>query len=78
MTKQAIIERTIKALNQLPEDKAEEVFVFADFAVKRYEEQLLMRGINRLVSESQAFDFLKNDEDLYTEGDLKEACHGQG
>jgi len=47
MTKQAIIERTIKALNQLPEDKAE-------------------------------FDFLKNEEDLYTEGDLKEACHVQG
>ena len=78
MTKQAIIERTIKALNQLPEDKAEEVFAFADFAVKRYEEQLSRRGINRLVSESQAFDFLKNEEDLYTEGDLKEAYHGQG
>ena len=31
MTKQAIIERTIKAINQLPEDKAEEISAFADF-----------------------------------------------
>jgi hypothetical protein len=31
MTRQIIIERTLKAINQLPEDKAEEISDFADF-----------------------------------------------
>lgn len=35
MTRQAIIERTIKAINQLPEDKEEEISDFADFVIKK-------------------------------------------
>lgn len=76
MTRQAIIERTVKAINQLPEDKAEEISDFADFVIKRYEEQLLTKGIAQLVGNSQAFDFLKDEEDLYTEADIKEPYNG--
>ena len=65
MTRQAIIERTIKAINQLPEDKAEEISDFADFVSKRYEEYSITQGIQKLTSESQAFDFLNAEEDLY-------------
>jgi hypothetical protein len=65
MTKQLIIEKTVKAINQLPEDKA-------DFIAKRYEEHSLLQGIQQLTSKSQTFDFLKDEEDLYTEADLKE------
>jgi hypothetical protein len=72
MTRQLIIERTIKVINQLPEDKAEEISDFADFIIKRYEEQRLIEGIQQLTSNSQTFDFLKDDEDLYSEADLKE------
>lgn len=76
MTKLAIIERTIKAINQLPEDKAKEISEFADFVTKRYEEQKLTIGIQQLTSNSNAFDFLDNEEDLYTETDLKEVYNG--
>ena len=38
MTRKIIIERTLKVINQLPEDKAEEISDFADFVFKRYEE----------------------------------------
>ncbi|MFC0776067.1 hypothetical protein [Terrimonas alba] len=76
MTRKAIIERTLKAINQLPEDKAEEISAFADFVIKRYEEQKLGEGIQHLVSNSRAFDFLKDEEDLYTEDDLKEVYNG--
>ena len=76
MNKQAIIERTLKAINQLPEEKAEEISDFADFVAKRYEEQRLTEGIQKLTSSSQAFDFLHNEEDLYTEADLKEVYNG--
>jgi len=63
MTKQAIIDRTIKIINQLPESKAEEISDFADFVIKRYEEQTLTEGIQNIVSTSQAFDFLDNHEE---------------
>jgi uncharacterized membrane-anchored protein YjiN (DUF445 family) len=76
MTRQAIIERTLKAINQLPEEKAEEISDFAEFMMKQYEEQQLSKGIQRLTVGSQAFDFLNDEEDLYTEADLKEKYNG--
>ena len=76
MTRQAIIERTIKAINQLPEEKAEQISDFADFLAKRYEEQLLAQGIQSLTSKSQTFDFLNKDEEIYSVADLKEIYNG--
>jgi hypothetical protein len=76
MTKQLIIERTLKIINQLPEDKAAEISDFADFVFKRYEEYELTKGIQQMVSESQTFDFLNNEEDLYSLADLKEVYSG--
>jgi hypothetical protein len=76
MTKQTIIERTIHAINQLPLNKAEEIVDFVDFIIKRYEEQLLTEGIQQLASEGQTFDFLNQEEDLYTVSDLKEVYNG--
>ncbi|MBK6544396.1 MAG: hypothetical protein IPO86_00455 [Saprospiraceae bacterium] len=71
MTKQAIIERTVKIINQLPESKAEEISDFADFVIKRYEEQSLIGGIQNIISSSQSFDFLSKEEEIYSEKDLK-------
>ena len=76
MTRQIIIERTMKAINQLPEDKAEEILDFADFVIKRHEEQSLTAGIQKLTAESQGFDFLNTEEDLYSLIDLKEVYNG--
>lgn len=76
MTRQAIIERTLNAINRLPSDKAEEISDFADFVTKRYEEHRLTEGIQMLTSNSQTFDFLNNEEDLYSEADLKEVYNG--
>lgn len=76
LSKQAIIDRTIKAINLLPTDKAEEISDFADFVSKRYEEQQLAQGIQQLAAESQAFAFLHDEEDLYTEANLKEIYNG--
>jgi hypothetical protein len=71
MTKQIIIERTLKAINQLPEDKAEEISDFADFVFKKYEEQELSKGIQKLAAEGHSFDFLESEEELYSVSDLK-------
>ena len=76
MTRKAIIERTIKAINQLPEEKAEQISDFADFLAKRYEENLLMKGIQTIAAKSQTFDFLNNEEEIYSVADLKEIYNG--
>jgi hypothetical protein len=76
MTRQAIIERALKVINQLPEDKAEEISDFTEFMMNQYEEQQLTKGIQQIAANSKAFDFLNNEEDLYTEDDLKEVYNG--
>ena len=76
MTRQAIIERTIKAINQLPEDKAEEISDFADFVIKKFEDNRITESIQQLASNSKAFDFLNDEEDLYSSNDLKEKYNG--
>lgn len=76
MTKQLIIERTLKAINQLPDDKAEEISDFADFVFKRHEEQELSKGLQSIVSESEAFNFLNDEQEIYSVADSKEVFNG--
>jgi len=77
MTRRIIIERTVNAINQLPEDKAVEISDFAEFIIKRYEEQRLTEGIQNLTSKSQSFDFLAEEEEIYSLADLKEVYNGE-
>ncbi|WP_194975154.1 hypothetical protein [Aquiflexum lacus] len=72
MTKQGLINWTIEALEKLPEDKVSEIAEFADFVLKKHEEQIIQKGIETLVSKSDSFAFLTEEEDLYDESDLKE------
>jgi hypothetical protein len=76
MTKQAIIDRTIQAINQLPEDKAIEISDFADFVIKRHEEHKLTKGIQEMTANSETFNFLNEEEELYSESDLKQKYGG--
>ena len=76
MTRELIIEQTLKVINQLPIDKAEEISDFADFIFKRYEELELTNGIQKIASESLVYNFLNNEEEIYTVADLKEVYNG--
>ncbi len=76
MTKQALIERTIGAINKLPQEKAEEVLDFVILLLKRHEERMLTEGLHLLASTASALDFLHEEEDLYTLADLKKVYHG--
>lgn len=75
MTRQAIIKRTIQVINKLPTEKACEISDFADYLIKKYEEQLLTVNIQKLVTESESFNFLNEEEELYSLTDLKERYH---
>lgn len=72
MTHQTIIEKTLQAINRLPEDKAEEISDFADFVSKRYEDHKLIESIQKMATDSKTFAFLKDEEDIYTLSDLKQ------
>ncbi len=72
MTKEVLINRTVDYLKNLPDEKVAEVADFTEYLYQKYEEYILNRGIRKLVSESKSFEFLKEEEDLYTLNDLKE------
>ncbi len=71
MTKEAIIEKTLKTLNVLPNERAEEIADFADFVMRKYENQLLVQDIQKLTLEGKAFEFLNEEEDLYSLKDIR-------
>lgn len=72
MKREILIQRTITTLSKLPENKVNEVADFAEYILKKYDEEILRQGIQNLTSDSKSFDFLKNEEDLYVLKDLKE------
>ena len=72
MTHQALIQKTLAALSKLPQEKASEIADFAEYILKKYDEEILQKGIEKLTSTSKAYDFLKTEDTIYTVADLKE------
>jgi len=72
MNRQVLINNTINKIKQLPDMKIKEVNDFADFLLSKIDDKIIREGIQELTSNSRAFDFLKNEEDLYSINDLKE------
>lgn len=72
MTREAIIQKTIEVLSALPDDKIEEVSDFADYILKKYDERSLQQEMQVLVEQSDTFNFLSEEEELYSIKDLKE------
>ena len=66
MTKEHLIEKTVDYLENLPDDKVIEVADFTEYLYHKYDEYVLNKGIQKLVSESKSFDFLQEEEELYT------------
>ena len=71
MTKEALIKKTLRSISKLPKEIIMEVSGFADFILKKYDEEILQQGIEELVSSSNYMEWLKNEEDLYSVNDLK-------
>lgn len=72
MNRRVLIENTINKIRQLPDLKIKEINDFADFLLSKIDESITREGIQNLISESKSFDFLKDEEDIYTVNDLKE------
>ena len=48
--RETLINKTIKTLSKLPNDKIREVSDFTEYILKKYEEETLQKGIEKLVS----------------------------
>jgi len=72
MERETIIDETVKKLNRLPLDRLRQVEDFVDFVISRIDDKLLVEGIQKLTSDSKAFEYLKDEKDLYSVNDLKE------
>jgi mRNA-degrading endonuclease RelE of RelBE toxin-antitoxin system len=72
MTRETLIKKTIENLNKLPDQKLKEVSDFAEFLLDRIENQILTEGIQKITTDSNAFKFLEEEENIYTVEDLKE------
>lgn len=71
MTKKEAINKTLIALDKLPLEKIQEVSDFADFILKKLEDETINLGIRHLIEKGQPYEFLKEEEDIYTVEDLK-------
>ena len=72
MIRETLIHKTIKTLSKLPNDKVREVSDFTKYILKKHEEETMQHGIEKLTSDSNAFQFLNDEEDLYTVNDIIE------
>ncbi len=72
MDRQVLIDNTLDKIRQLPDARIKEINDFADFLLSKIDEKIIQEGIQKLNSESKAFEFLKDEDDLYTLNDLKE------
>ena len=72
MDKQKLIKNTLQIVSRLPENKIQEVKDFANYLLKKNEDDAIQKGIKDLVSKSQTYQFLEEEKDLYTLNDLKE------
>ncbi len=72
MTRDKLLKKAVMNLKKLPDHKLQEITDYMDFILKSVSDQELVQGMQVLASTSKAYDFLKEDEDLYTVNDLKE------
>lgn len=72
MNRELLIKETIEKIQQLPDLKIQEINDFAEFLLVNLDDNIILDGIQKLTSESKAFEYLKNEEDLYSLSDIKE------
>jgi hypothetical protein len=72
MDRKDLIDRVIRKIKLLPDIKIREVNDFADFLLSRIDDKITLEGIQKLAVDSKVFEFLKDEEDLYSVNDLKE------
>ncbi|HZX75321.1 MAG TPA: hypothetical protein VFE57_12920 [Cyclobacteriaceae bacterium] len=72
MTRETLIKKTLESLSKLPDQRVKEVSDFAEFLLSKIDDQIIIEGIQKLAANSASYQFLNDEEDIYTVADLKE------
>jgi hypothetical protein len=72
MNRSILIKETMNKIHQLPDVKIQEINDFAEFLLSKIDDKILLEGIQKLAFDSKSYEYLKNEEDLYSVNDLKE------
>ena len=71
MKRQILFDKTVDKLNKLSKQQLQEVNDFAEFLLCKIDDDITLKNIQELSSQSNTFDFLNEDEEIYDEDDLK-------
>ncbi len=72
MNREILLKDTLNKIQKLPDLKIQEINDFAEFLLSKIDDSILLKGIQKLTSDSKSFEYLKNEEDLYSANDVKE------
>ncbi len=72
MKRDALINDTFEKIKKLPDTKIKQVNDFAEFLLSKIDDKVIQEGMQKLSSDSKAFEYLKNEETIYSVNDLKE------
>ncbi len=70
-TSKEINERLEELFKSVSEDDLIGMITIVEFLYQKHEEYILKKGIQKMVSNSKSFEFLKEEGELYTSDDLK-------
>jgi hypothetical protein len=68
---EALMQKTIRTIEQLSASHVREVNDFVEFIVRRADDAMITEGLQQLTSCGNTCDFLYNEPELYTVNDLK-------
>jgi hypothetical protein len=71
MNEAKVLEKSIRKLNQLTDTELKEAYDFIDFLTRRLEDRNMAAAIQKQAEKSSTFQFLEDEEELYTEEDLQ-------
>lgn len=72
MKREILIQDTLNKIQKLPDSKVQEINDFAEFLLRKIDDKILLEGIQNLASNSKTFEYLNNEENLYSLNDIKE------
>ena len=72
MSREELINETVEKLKQLSDSRIQEVSDYVSFLASKIDDKIILEGIKKLASNSESYEFLHNEEELYKVSDIKE------
>lgn len=72
MSREELIKSTVEKLNQLSDNRLQEVSDYVSFLTTKIDDKIISEGIKSLASTSKIYHFLHDEEDIYQVSDVKE------